>query len=306
MIFVIARSGRFNVVLSAFKGHFKSKKMNRIFIILIVCAMYSLQTVKAQEKEIQYKLESGKIVKLPLHYENWTWMMATFSIPLEQARQLLPDSLIPITISEGEALISFGAYHYPIVSDLAPYDEFLISIPVQYNKVSEPNSARKYNPLFPQEVYAKGGSYIHYLPVTTEESYKAGSEIWGFPKVVRKMVFEENNKMVRCKLYDGNDLEMTIEIEKIKVSKNSKDFTYCAYTKRKDKLLRTCVDANGNYGFKFSGINATVTLGTGDISKTLKSLNISKKPVQVFFAENVVSDLPEACDYFPVVEARQK
>ena len=224
--------------------------------------------------------------------------MATFTLPVEQAKSLLPDSLIPITFSKGKALISFGVYKYPKVSDLEPYDEFLVSIPVQYNQVSDKNAAKKNNPMFPHDTYNKNGSFIYYLPVTTEESFKAGSEIWGFPKAKRKMVFVENETTIKCLLYDQNSLEMTLEIDKINTSENKMDFTYCAYTIKSDKLLRTCVNANGNYGIENSGINATITFGEGLISQTLSKIEIGNKPVQVFYARNVSSDLPLAQDEF--------
>ena len=35
-----------------------------------------------------YILKNGDTVKLPLHYEGWTWIMATFTIPIEQAKSL--------------------------------------------------------------------------------------------------------------------------------------------------------------------------------------------------------------------------
>jgi hypothetical protein len=84
-------------------------------------------------QETKYKLKSGQEVTLPLRYKNWKWMMATFTIPAKQVQKLLPSKLKPILASPNKALISFGALEYPEVSDLNPYNEFLISIPVQYD-----------------------------------------------------------------------------------------------------------------------------------------------------------------------------
>ena len=201
--------------------------------VLIAIAVFNAQA----QTNTNYALKNGDTVNLPLHYEGWTWIMATFTLPIEQAKSLLPDSLIPITFSKDKALISFGVYKYPKVSDLEPYDEFLVSIPVQYNQVSDKNAAKKNNPMFPHDTYNKNGSFIYYLPVTTEESFKAGSEIWGFPKAKRKMVFDENETTIKCLLYDQNTLEMTLEIDKIDISENKIDFTYCAYTIKSDQIV---------------------------------------------------------------------
>lgn len=225
-------------------------------------------------------------------------MMVSYSVLVEQVKIFLPDSLIPITFSKGQAIISFGAYHYPEVSGLNPYDEFLISIPVQYNKISKNKAARHHDPLFPQEEYNKGGSFIYYLPVTTEQSKNAGSKIWGFPKVVRKMIFSETEKTKTCKLYNGDVLEMTIEVEKITLPKQPKQFTYCSYTKKENKLLRTCVNASGNYIIKVRRIKATVTFGEGGMASEMQKLSLSKNPNHLFIAENLESDLGIACDTF--------
>jgi len=266
--------------------------MKTTILLSVFAILVSTNTI-AQQDTI-YKLKDGSEVKLPLKYDNWTWIMATFSISYEQAKELLPDSLEPVLFSKGEALISFGAYKYPDVIGLEPYNEFLVSIPVQYGKKSGDKDARKNNPMFPNEAYSFNGSYIYYLPVTTEESFKAGSEIWGFPKVHRKMVFEETEETIKCSLLDNDSLEMVIVIDKIPISKKKKDFSYCSYTLKPNELHYTCIDANGNYGIKYKGINASVTFEGGLISSKLKGLKLSEKPIQIFYATNVSSSLPLA------------
>ena len=251
-------------------------------------------------QETKYKLKSGQEVTLPLHYKNWKWMMATSTVPAKQVQKLLPSKLKPILASPDKALISFGALEYPEVSDLDPYNEFLISIPVQYDPpVNIPFLPLFFDPLFPQIVYKKGASYIYHLPVTTEEAYNAGCEIWGFPKVVREMKFEENEKAKLCRLIDRGKEVLNLYIEKIPLSKKRKDFVYCSYTEKDGQLLRTCIHANGNYGIKKITGKASVKFGTGKIAKEMKKLHISKRPIHIFFAENLESVLPLADESLP-------
>jgi len=191
-------------------------------------------------KQTNYKLKSGQEVTIPLRYRNCKWMMATFTVPSKQIMKLLPPKLKPILATPQKALISFGVLEYPEVSDLAPYDEFVISIPVQYDpSVNIPFLPLFFDPFFPRKIYKKNASYIYHLPVTTEESYKAGSEIWGYPKVVREMIFKENKKTKSCKLIDEGKEVLTLEIEKIAMSKNKKEFTYSSYTEKDKQLLLT-------------------------------------------------------------------
>src|SRR4030042_999776 len=186
-------------------------------------------------QETKYKLKSGQEVTLPLHYKNWKWMMATFTVPAKQVQKLLPPKLKPILA----------------------------------------------------------------LPVKTEEAYNAGCEIWGFPKVVREMKFEENEKAKSCRLIDGGKEVLILDIEKIPLSKNKKDFVYCSYTEKDGQLLRTCIHANGNYGIKKITGKASVKFGTGTIAKEMKKLHISKRPIHIFFAANIESALPLAAESLP-------
>jgi len=251
-------------------------------------------------QEIKYKLISGQEVTLPLRYKNWKWMMATFTVPAKQVRKLLPSKLKPILASPKKALISFGALEYPEVSDLNPYNEFLISIPVQYDPpVNIPFLPLFFDPLFPQIVYKKGASYIYHLPVTTEQAYNAGCEIWGFPKVVREMRFKENKKAKSCRLINRGKEVLSLDIEKISLSKKRKDFVYCSYTEKNDQLLKTCIHANGNYGIKKLTGKASIKFGTGTIAKEMKKLHISKRPIHIFFADNLESALPLADESLP-------
>jgi hypothetical protein len=240
-----------------------------------------------------YKLKTGQEVTLPLQYEDWEWIMATYSVPVSQIKEMLPPKLKPILISPQKALISFGVLEYPNVKGLKPYDEWLISIPVQYEpSVNIPFLPLVYNPLFPHSVYKKGGSYIYYLPVTTAESHRVGSEIWGFPKVHRQIKCTEDKAIKTCSLSNNGEIEMSLQIEKIPTSYKNKEFSYCSYTEKDNELLRTCIVAKGNYGYSAFG-KASITFGKGEIAEKMKELDISNNnPTQVFTATNLYSSLP--------------
>jgi acetoacetate decarboxylase len=269
-----------------------------IFISIMVLLIFGCSPIGEVDKnkipgKTIYKLSTGQEVALPLRYKNWKWMMATYTVPVNQIAKILPSKLKPVLIYPGKALISFGVLEYPNVSALKPYDEWLISIPVQYEpSVNIPFLPLVYNPLFPHSVYKKGGSYIYHLPVTTAESHQAGSEIWGFPKVHRQIKCTENATTKTCDLMDNAEVIMSLKINKIAVNKDKREFAYCAYTEKDNQLLRTCIIANGNYDYTVSG-KASITFGKGDIAEGMSQLAIDRNnPLQVFYAENIDSELP--------------
>jgi hypothetical protein len=181
-----------------------------------------------------------------------------------------------------------------IVDGLKPYDEWLVSIPVEYREETGiPFRPILHNPLFPLSTYEKGGSYIYYLPVTTQESHKAGSEIWGFPKVHREVKCEENKAYKTCQLFHNGTFEMSLEVKKLDVShQEEREFSYCSYTEKGNELLRTCIPASGKYDYTNFG-KATVKFGQGKVPEFLRTLSIDpNSPLQVFMGEISHSQLP--------------
>jgi len=273
--------------------------MKRLLSILLVALVISSCSKVGNIDESRlsgqtdYRLSTGQTVTLPIEYKHWQWMMATYSVPVEQIQALLPEKLKPILVTPNQALISFGVLEYPDVSSLKPYDEWLISIPVQYDpSFNAPFLPALYNPLFPHSVYKKGGSYIYHLPVTTQESHLAGMEIWGFPKVHRSIRCRETETVKSCDLLKGSDLVMTLDIEKWKLDADKQTFAYCAYTEKDKELLRTCLMANGRMDYSLFG-NAKVRFGQGEIAEQMKQLTLdTDSPLQVFFAEDLSSQLP--------------
>jgi hypothetical protein len=117
--------------------------------------------------------------------------------------------------------------------------------------------------------------------------------------VVREMKFEENEKAKSCRLIDGGKEVLNLYIEKIPLGKIRKDFVYCSYTEKGGQLLKTCIHANGNYGIKKITGKASIKFGTGTIAKEMKKLHISKRPIHIFFADNLESALPLADESLP-------
>lgn len=225
--------------------------------------------------------------------------MATWTVPVKEIKKFLPKKLKPVLSSLGMTYISFGTLEYANVSSIKSYDEFLISIPVQYNpKINLPFLSWIWNPFFPHErIYKKGAAYIIQLPVTTKEAHEVGVEVWGFPKVIRNMEFRENKDFKICRLIYGKEEVLTLEIKKYPVSKNRKDFQYGSYTEKDGKLLRTIINATGRYNIKMFG-EAKLSFGKGKIADEMRRLNLSKNPIQVFLGENIESDLPLAQEIF--------
>src|ERR1035441_3540784 len=152
----------------------------------------------------QVELSSGLRIELPIRYQDWSAIMAHFPVPEAAVRKLLPSSrLKPVLFVPGTAILSMVAMEYRQIIGLAPYNEFGIMVPVLYEpKVSIPGF-----PLLFPHWFKKAGLYVHHLPVTTQAAYELGIEVWGYPKIVAEIVFEDIGQARRCRLRaEGKDI----------------------------------------------------------------------------------------------------
>ena len=80
-------------------------------------------------------------------------------------------------------------------STIGPYNEIGIGVPCRLDPVLN-------IPLLPAlfDRFFAVGFYVHYLPVTTQIAYDAGVDVWGLPKFVATIEFEDTPTHRRCLL----------------------------------------------------------------------------------------------------------
>jgi hypothetical protein len=112
-------------------------------------------------------LSSGALIELPVRYYDWSWMNALFPASASMVQRLLPShKLKPILLMPGTALVAMTAMEYRQIVDVAPYNEFSIGVPVQYEpSLNISGLPVLLNPLLSPQRYRKFGVYIHHLPV---------------------------------------------------------------------------------------------------------------------------------------------
>src|SRR5512139_2411479 len=180
-------------------------------------------------KSEEVRISTGTRIRLPERYFDWSWMNAFFPAPASAVRRLLPsDKLKPFLIMPGLSMVSLTAMEYRKIADVAPYNEFSIAVPVQYEPpVNVPGLPVLFHPLFSPRWYRKFGMYIHHLPVTTKDARDFGVEIWGYPKIVAEISFEDAGGMRRCRLRaEGKDI-VVLDVSKMATREQRIDlYTY--------------------------------------------------------------------------------
>ena len=152
--------------------------------------------------------------------------------------------------------------------------------------------------LFPSW-FDRFGFYIHHLPVTTQDAYDLGVQVWGFPKIVAQITFEETTQMRRCQLRaEGMDV-LTLTVEKMPTKPRA--INYYSYTVKDGQLLKTLIQTEGQWGIaKFRG-GASYALGDHPIAQELRALGMGQTAVERRYAPQVHSLLHPAGERLPLI-----
>ena len=140
----------------------------------------------------------------PLFYYDVASLSVQFLVSIERMRKLLPSSRMhPLRITPWHSVITISAFEYRD-SDIGPYNEVSIGIPVVLDVPS---------PLFIGTLHKAPREpkiYFHHLPVTTAIACEAGVELAGYPKFLAEIMFEQDDKGVRCQLRERDEHIFTL------------------------------------------------------------------------------------------------
>jgi hypothetical protein len=117
--------------------------------------------------------------------------------------------------------------------------------------------------------------YIHHLPVTTEFSCAAGRGIWGFPKTVSDLRFEDVRGRRSAVWMENGRLVFSLSVRR-GGSRRFADGALDSYSIQSGVLRRTpFVSSGDSVGFRMGG--AEVTLGDHPVADELRSLGLPKR-----------------------------
>lgn len=207
--------------------------------------------------------------ELPQRYYDWSFMMAHFPACSAKVRRLIPSpQLQPVQLAPGIAIVSFAAFEYRHMATLRPYNEFAIMVPV----LPKPTENIPALPLLYPNQYPELGFWIRHLPVTTQEACDVGAVLWGFPKFLADISFEDVGWMRRCRLTVNGQHVMTLDVRTSETRTQARDFY--AFPQKTGHFLRTRVQTRGLYDeTRFAG-GASYTLGEHRIARELKALGM--------------------------------
>jgi hypothetical protein len=224
-------------------------------------------------------------VEIPQRYYDFSFILAHFPAPTRRVRRLLPnDSLEPVEVVPGIAVVSLAAFQYRRMATLDPYNEIAVMVPVRY----EPDSRVPFLPLLFPDSYGVG-FWVHHLPVTTDEACDVGVAVWGLPKVVAGITFDDIGWMQRCELREQNELVLTLSAKTAETRLEYRPFY--AFSLLNGELVKSLVDTRGQYHAWSVPGRASFTLGTHEVAETLREVEVENVAVAGLFAFTAKSRL---------------
>ena len=215
----------------------------------------------------------------------------------EGNKELLPDNLTPCRFFNGKALINIAFFNYRD-SSLGPYNEASLSTLIYPNKFNRPL-------IFLPQFFKKGadwkiGSFIHNLPVTTEESRIAGDEVWGLPKFVTEIPFNlEKNKFSGAVIDPQTKKDIVSLSGNFRRSFRLKAFDLVLFSNHRNTLLKTIVDIDSVWD---CALKPDMTLNIGDsghlMAANLRTLKLDgRKPFMTMWTHKFKSRLNDGVPY---------
>ncbi|MBC7248286.1 MAG: acetoacetate decarboxylase family protein [Actinobacteria bacterium] len=238
---------------------------------------------------------TGGTCAVPIIYRDVFAAAGIFAAPTPQLRGLLPTSkLVPAEVFPGKGLLAVMAFDYRDTS-IGPYRELAVAVPVRYRPRLNP-------PLLPAMRMAVSFSYeafVWQLPVTTETALHAGIDIWGYPKFLADITFDEDEEHVTCALVENGEHILTLRVKK-SLPRMKTYFDLNTYSVKGDDLLYTSVKGiSSSLGRSFRPGTASLILGEHPVSRTLRDIAPGRS-IQSMYIPRAQVLLPEADKRLPL------
>jgi hypothetical protein len=228
-------------------------------------------------------LVQGRRVTFPVEVRDAASGAVTYLVPTAAVQRLLPGrDLEVVEVLPGQTLFALAVIDYRD-NDLGDYNEVSlaffarprgqpasIGIPYLGNVVDFFRSALP--------------TFIWKLPVDQAYTCEAGAGIWGFPKTVERIEFEDAGSRRTCRLVMDHQHVLTVSVPR-GGSRDLPDQTLTTFSYIGGVLHRTRF-VSGARGTSFTLGGADLILGTHPIADDLRTLGLPKRALASVWMEH--------------------
>lgn len=159
----------------------------------------------------------GQAARLPIFYYDGNAMSAVFPARLGALRRLMPDPrMVPARLAPGVGAVGVTCFEY-LDTDIGPYNELAVSV-ILDGVPGLPNlpGLALLSSLRNRRLHA----YVWHLPVTTEIALRSGRELWGYPKFVADIGFDQVGGRRGCRLSEHGEHILTLAGDRIEANRS--------------------------------------------------------------------------------------
>lgn len=226
---------------------------------------------------------------LPCHFQKVQYHVALFKTDPKVLEGMLSGTGLKAALRWGRhGIVALGLIRYE-QSDLGAYDEVILSIPSIPADITAPfsNWLDMTGPLASRKV----GQYILHIPVTSTFSMAAGSELWGYPKIVTGIDHDFGRDAISSRVSDPDGRMIMTCSGKLGSWLPSIPLSLVTYSFRHDVPLRTAVRVRGRMRF-FLQQSLTLQVGDSDhpMARDLRLMGLDgKRPLFVMDSDRFQS-----------------
>ncbi|MBI5529612.1 MAG: acetoacetate decarboxylase family protein [Deltaproteobacteria bacterium] len=237
-------------------------------------------------QETHHRVTAGEVT-LPIRYTDCRCLQAVFALPTEEVQRRLPSTrLSPFRLTGGKSLLAVNCFEYRATS-IGLYNEVSLSFPCLYDAWwNLPWAA----PLL-EKYLGHSGVYVWHLPVTTRIARDAGRELWGYPKFVAEIGFEEKGGRTQCTLAEGGKTVVELALDHTR-----KEFdetrVHSTFSIKDGKLMLTPISVQLGVSLRRMKPTAELRFGDHQLGRELAGMHISRRPVETRYLEPFRSVLP--------------
>ncbi|HEY8516081.1 MAG TPA: acetoacetate decarboxylase family protein [Candidatus Binatia bacterium] len=224
----------------------------------------------------------GREVTLPVEVRDASSGAVTYLVSARAARALLPGpELDVVEVLPGQALFSIAIIDYRD-NDLGDYDEVSLAFFVR-RRGEQPALGIPYIGSAIELFRSSLATWIWKLPVNQSFTRDAGEGIWGFPKTVEQIEFEDAGGRRTCRLVMDGKHVLTLSVPR-GGSRTLGETTLSTYSYIDGVLHRTRFKATASgVGFTLGG--ADLILGTHPIADELRKLGLPRTALMSVWME---------------------
>lgn len=164
--------------------------------------------------QIEFNLHGEHYVRMPVFYQDASFVSAVFPARLGRLRDWMPDPrLSPARLAPGVGAVMIACFEYR-EADVGAYNELAITVVLNQpsHRLNIPGRA-----LLEVERRHQVHSWVQHLPVTTEFARVSGVDLYNYPKLLADIEF--NDDLTECRLSEGEEHIFTLKGPRLPTSR---------------------------------------------------------------------------------------